>query len=61
MPFNKVDIFRKGQNTKIKINDKEVTGVSSYKLGQDTGDSIIYLTIKMAIDEKKSTITIEDD
>lgn len=58
--MNKVEISRKGKMTTIKINDQPISFVGKYSITQDieVENGIPMLEIKMAIDEKKSTITI---
>lgn len=60
MEFNKVEVLREGASTYIKINGQEIKAVRDYQIGQERGESTMYLTIKMAIDEKNSSITIKD-
>ena len=58
--LNKVEIIRKYQKTRIKINDQEINFVGKYAITQDINieNGIPILEIKMAIDEKSSSITI---
>ncbi len=58
--LNKVEIIRKNQKTRIKINDQEINFVGKYAITQDINieNGIPILEIKMAIDEKSSSITI---
>lgn len=58
--LNKVEIIRKNQKTRIKINDQEINFVGKYAITQDIDieNGIPILEIKMAIDEKSSSITI---
>lgn len=58
--LNKVEIIRKNQKTRIKINDQEINFVGKYAITQDIDieNGIPMFEIKMAIDEKTSSITI---
>ena len=58
--LNKVEIIRKNGQTKIRINNQEVNFVGKYSIIQDMDieNGILMLEIKMAIDEKNSSITI---
>ncbi len=58
--LNKVEIIRKNQKTRIKINDQEINFVGKYAITQDIDieNGIPILEIKMAINEKSSSITI---
>lgn len=58
--LNKVEIIRKNGQTKIRINNQEVNFVGKYSIIQDMDieNGIPMLEIKMAIDEKNSSITI---
>lgn len=58
--LNKVEIIRKNQKTRININDQEINFVGKYAITQDIDieNGIPILEIKMAIDEKSSSITI---
>lgn len=58
--LNKVEIIRKNNQTKIRINNQEIDFVGKYSIIQDMDieNGVPMLEIKMAIDEKKSSITI---
>lgn len=58
--LNKVEIIRKNKKTSIKINDQEINFVGKYAITQDIDvrNGIPMFEIKMAIDEKTSSITI---
>lgn len=60
MKLNKVEITKKQNKTVIKINDQEINFVGKYSITQDVDieNGIPMLEIKMAIDEKESSITI---
>ena len=57
---NKVEISIKEKVTTIKINDQQINFVGKYSITQDIDveNGTPMLEIKMAIDEKTSTITI---
>ncbi len=57
---NKVEISTKEKVTTIKINDQQINFVGKYSITQDIDveNGTPMLEIKMAIDEKTSTITI---
>ena len=58
--LNKVEITRNGAITNIKINNQPIHFVGKYSITQDIEkeNGIPMLEIRMAIDEKASTITI---
>lgn len=58
--MNKVEIKKVGKSTKISINGTEISFVGKYSITQDieVENGIPMLEIKMAIDEKESTITM---
>lgn len=58
--LNKVEIIKNQNKTVIKINDQEINFVGRYSITQDIdiGNGIPMLEIKMAIDERNSSITI---
>lgn len=57
---NKVEISTKEKVTTIKINDQQINFVGKYSITQDIDveNGTPMLEIKMAIDEKTSTIII---
>lgn len=62
MKSNVVELVRKNGKTEIKINGQPVNLIEKYSISQDMNkhNGMLMLEIKMAIDENKSTITIED-
>lgn len=58
--LNKVEITRNGAVTNIKINNQPINFVGKYSITQDIdkGNGIPMIEIRMAIDERTSTITI---
>ncbi len=63
MKSNVVEMIKKDGKTEIKINGQPINMIEKYSISQDMNkhNGMLMLEIKMAIDEDKSAITIEDN